>query len=117
MKHATILVLALATGGCDLTSQSESIQKEFDLEQPEAWMIRDGQKVDIGDEVVEIVGSDSCNTGFGDSYPCWIFSLKPGATTPVTLSNGIREVWTTQKAGEVRVQLVRPDGQLVSAVE
>lgn len=77
---------------------------------PSVWAIKNGATVDIGGEVVEIIGTDQCNNGFGDIYPCWTFSLIPGNTQIVNLSNGIQEIWTTQDAGKNRIFLVRPNG-------
>jgi hypothetical protein len=113
MKPLFVLTLLVALAGCDQSSLSkaaQSVAEKYDVQQPELWALPDGQKIDIGGEVTYIIGTDQCTTGFGSTYACWKFSLKPGDTQLVSLANGTQELWTTEDAGRSRVSLVRPNG-------
>lgn len=113
MKPLFIFTLLIALSGCDQSSLSkaaQSVAEKYDVQQPGSWSLPDGQKVDIGGEVTYIIGTDQCSTGFGSTYACWKFSLKPGDTQLVRLVNGTQELWTTEGAGSSGVSLVRPNG-------
>ncbi|MFA0809457.1 hypothetical protein [Microbulbifer epialgicus] len=100
-------LISLLFMGC---SSSEKSVLANNFHAPTLWALPDGKQVDIGGEVVSIIGTDKCSTGFGDTYPCWMFSLEPGSKQKITLSNGIQEVWISGDVGEGRIALLRPNG-------
>lgn len=95
---------------CSPSDVATTVSSTYNMSPPTTWMIPGGKKVDIGGETVSIIGTDSCNTGFGGTYPCLLFSTVPGETQLVTLSNGLTEYWKTTDAGEGRIHLERPNG-------
>ena len=109
MRIVVYISVMLGLTGC-FGEIGEKVTVIYDVPSPSIWAIPGGTAVDIGGEFVEIVGTDQCNNGFGDTYPCWKFSLSPGDAQLVTLSNGLQEMWTTSDAGQNRVYLVRPNG-------
>lgn len=113
MKSLYAFAFLFALAGCDqsnLNNAAQAVAEKYNIKQPEAWALSGGQKVDIGGEVTSIIGTDQCSTGFGSTYACWKFSLKPGDTQLVSLANGTQELWTTEDAGRSGVSLVRPNG-------
>lgn len=114
MKKLLILTAIAGLTGC-FEDVGQKVAESIDPPTPSAWAISDGKSVDIGGETAKIIGTDNCSTGFGGVYPCWRFSLVPGDTQLVSLSNGIQELWMTEDAGEGRVYLVRSNGFKVIA--
>lgn len=108
----TLIVVTFAT----ITGDLGSILKVYKTESPDLWALPHGQKVDIGGEMVEVIGDDDCENGTGKTYSCWMFSLTPGDGKHVLLSNGTSEVWTTAAAGSGRIHLLRPNGYKVHAM-
>ncbi len=115
MKKIALTLL----GGTLLTGCGpvETINEQVKLSMPTVWMVSHGKEVDIGGEIVAVMGTDICNTGLGGSFPCWKFSLVDGDSQPVTLSNGIKEIWTTVGNENDSISLVRPNGFVVSSAE
>lgn len=99
-----------------VTANLGSILKFYKTGSPDVWAIAHGQKVEIGGEVIEVIGDDECGNGAGETYSCWMFSLTPGDGKQVLLSNGTTEVWTTASAGPGRIHLLRPNGYKVHAM-
>jgi hypothetical protein len=114
MKQLVIIAALIGLTGC-FEQAGKKVAESLDVPAPKAWALSSGKSVNIGGETAEIIGTDNCSTGFGDTYSCWRFSLTPGDTQLVILSNGIQELWTTEDAGEGRVYLVRPNGFKVVA--
>jgi hypothetical protein len=125
-KSLAIALIILIVSGCGPSKFQElevglgkfgsEISDTVGIIKPRYWMITSGKKVDIGDEIVSILGTDQCNTGFGNSYSCWMFSLEPSTETPVVLSNGLQELWRTVDEGEGVISLSRPNGFKVVAL-
>lgn len=109
MRILVISAFLIGLSGC-FGELGKQVSEQYNMSEPAVWSIKNGTEVDVGGDFVEIIGTDQCNNGFGDTYPCWKFSLIPGDTQLVTLSNGVQEIWTTQDAGEKRIHLVRPNG-------
>ncbi|CAH1592583.1 hypothetical protein THF1C08_320028 [Vibrio jasicida] len=110
-KFVLSLLIGTLITGCDPV---KIIRDQVEVAMPTQWMVHHGEKVDIGGEVVAIVGTDKCFTAFG-TYPCWKYSLIGGDKQLVTLSNGIQEIWTTVENDNDSLSLVRPNGFVVVA--
>lgn len=114
--RAALAVLAMTmTAGCEYELAYE-VGSLLDAPEPKSWFVPDGHTVDIGYEVTQIIGTDMCNTGFGEGFSCWKYSLQDGAENPVLLANGQKEIWTTKVGDAGRFRLVRMNGVYVASM-
>lgn len=83
-----------------------------------AWLLRDGQHVQIGnDQVTEVIGTESCEVGFDIHVQCWIFPLADGKQKLVQLANGVQEKWTINEIAPDKFHIVRPNGSQVKLAQ
>lgn len=107
----SLVISTILLYGCDLDGVAVKAARKFNPSSHHAsWMVPHGKKVNIGDRVATINGTDECTSGLGTTYPCWKFSLIHGDVQVVTLSNGLKEEWQTQTSNDHKVFLVRPNG-------
>ena len=91
----------------------EAVTESYQMPEPSEWAIPHGTEVYVNGQLTSVVGTDQCNTGFGEGYRCWRFSLRPGDTQTIVYANGHFEDLTTQAHDSRGVSLTNPEGKLL----